>query len=309
MIAFIILGRIRLCRWRAKTFGQSGIAAAAKRQNGDDAAAAATSVPRFGESCTEDGIWEAADEIGARFLYLSILRLRGLWTKVAQYLGSRADFMPSNYIRELGKLQDRTAATPWEQARDLIPPRVLGELTGIDPVPLASASVGQVHAARLGSTNERVVVKVQHPHARTLLTDDFRSLKALCRIVAWMEPDYAFVEVLMDEWAGEARKELDFGHEAEHLRLARVALDAWLPSPESLVHTAEENGRVPFQVEVPLPTGDLFDRDVLVMNFCEGCRVDDFEQIEKWGLSRSAIMDGISQTFAHFMYCSDIFNG
>jgi predicted unusual protein kinase regulating ubiquinone biosynthesis (AarF/ABC1/UbiB family) len=45
------------------------------------------------------------------------------------------------------------------------------------------------------------------------------------------------------------------------------------------------------------------------MQFCEGCRVDNFAQIEGWNLSRNAIMDALSRTFADFMYCSTIFNG
>ena len=295
VIAFFVIGRVRFCRWRERIFLQED-----PQSNNP--------VTRFGESCTNDGIWEANYEINARFLYLSILRLRGLWTKTAQYLSSRADFMPVGYIRELSKLQDQAPATPWSEVEKLLPKKVKEELTDIDPTPIASASIGQVHTARVKATNQKVVIKVQHPHARTLMTDDFWSLKVITRIIAWLEPDYGFMEILMREWAKEAKKELDFRNEAQHLRQAIHALKSMIPSKESFVYTNGEN-RIPFQVEIPEPLEEFSNRDVLVMSFCEGCRVDDFEQIDGWGLARDAIMDGVAQTYAHYMYCSTIFNG
>eukprot|EP00980_Cylindrotheca_fusiformis_P014595 scaffold3955_cov160-Cylindrotheca_fusiformis.AAC.15 len=304
-VAFIVIGRIKLCRWRENSFVQSGIAS---QSSGSGNATLAT-IPRFGESCTDDGIWEANYEISARFLYLSILRLRGLWTKTAQYMSSRADFVPVAYIRELSKLQDQAPATPWDQVEQkLLSPKLLKQLADIETTPLASASIGQVHIARLKSTNQKVVIKVQHPHARTLMMDDFWSLNVICKIVGWMEPDYAFMEILMREWAVEARKELDFNFEAQNMVDATAALSEWMPTPFDTVYT-KSNPAVPFQVRIPTPIRELCNRDVLVMDFCEGCRVDEFDKIEEWGLSRSAIMDGISQTFAHYMYCSEIFNG
>ncbi len=290
VVAFIIIIRIRMCRWREKMFLQE-----------DES----TEIPRFGEACTNDGIWEANYEISARFLYLSILRLRGLWTKTAQYLSSRADFVPVAYIRELSKLQDQAPVTPWEQVEKLLPSTLLETLTDFEVEPIASASIGQVHVARLG--DQKVVVKVQHPHARTLMMDDFWSLNVLTRILGWLEPDYAFMEILMKEWAAEAIKELNFEFEAEHLLEASRAIQTLIPTKDTVVYS--NDSKTPFQVQVPEPIQHLSNRDVLVMNFCEGCRIDDFAQMEQWGLSRAAVMDGVAQAFAHFMYCSTIFNG
>lgn len=289
VVAFIVIIRIRMCRWREKMFLQ------------DDS----TEIPRYGEACTNDGIWEANYEISARFLYLSILRLRGLWTKTAQYLSSRADFVPVAYIRELSKLQDQAPVTPWDQVEKLLPDRLLEQLTNFEQEPIASASIGQVHVARLGG--QKVVVKVQHPHARTLMMDDFWSLNILTKIIGWLEPDYAFMEILMKEWAAEAIKELNFSFEAEHLREASRAIQTLIPTKDTVVYS--NVSKIPFQIQVPEPMEDLSNCDVLVMNFCEGCRIDDFTQIEQWGLSRAAVMDGVAQAFAHFMYCSTIFNG
>ena len=292
-VAFIVIVRMKLCRWREHMF--------VTEERGD--------VAKFGEDMSENAIWNANYDISARFLYVSILRLKGLWTKSAQYLSSRADFMPECYVRELKKLQDDAPATSWEDVKKMLSPQLLSELVDINHEPLASASIGQVHTARLKSTGEKVVVKVQHPHARTLMTDDFWSLKVIARIVAWMDPEYEFFEILMREWATEARKELNFITEAENLKSAKKAIDMFTPEGKVVYTKCEKSAGIPFQVEIPIPVSHLCDANVLIMSFCEGTRVDNFTQLEDWGLSRDAVMDAVAQSFAHMMYISDIFNG
>lgn len=299
-IAFIVIARVRLCRWRENLF----------MDKNNSSRTAGTSVAEFGEAISEEAIWEANYEVSARFLYVSILRLRGLWTKTAQYLSSRADFMPRSYVRELKRLQDEAPETAWKDVQQVLPESVLDALNDIDETPLASASIGQVHVAYVKATGEKVVVKVQHPHARTLLLDDFWSLSVILKIVSWMEPDYEFLEVLMREWATEARKELDFVTEAQNLRDARAAIGDLWPKVDSVIQAQDENGEeVPFAVEIPRPIDHLCTNDVLVMSFCEGVRLDDFDQIKGWGLSRTAVLNAVTQTFGHLMYNSHIFNG
>ena len=293
-IAFIVIMRVRLCRWRERMF-----------MNPDP-----NTVTEFGESLTEEAIWEANYEVSARFLYVSILRLKGLWTKTAQYLSSRADFMPTSYVRELKRLQDEAPATAWKDVVPLLPRKLLQDLMDIDETPLASASIGQVHTAYLRSTGEKVVVKVQHPHARTLLLDDFWSLSVILRVVSWMEPDYEFLEILMREWSQEARKELDFFTEAQNLRDARWAMQQLLPNNDSVVLATHNDGStVPFSVEIPRPIDNLCNNNVLVMSFCEGVRLDEFDRLNEWGLPREAVLNAVTQTFGHMMYNTQIFNG
>lgn len=294
-VAFIVIARTRLARWRERTF-------AADNECGG--------VTPYGEECPEEAIWDANYEISARFLYVSILRLKGLWTKTAQYLSSRADFVPASYVRELRRLQDEAPATDWKDIK--LPRRIAKQLTGIDPNPLASASIGQVHVARVKATGEKVVIKVQHPSARTLMTDDFWSLKVISRIVAWMDPEFEFFEILMKEWAKEAHKELDFMSEADNLIDAQKSIDLLFTKKNDVMYTNKTgtiSEAVPFQVEIPRPLLELTNRDFLVMSFCEGQRVDDFEIMEQQGIQRDAVMDAVAQTFSHMMYVSDIFNG
>ena len=301
-VFFVVMVRIKMVRWRENMFAAP---------EPDANATTTTTVSRFGENLTEQAIWEANYDVTAQFLYISIHRLKGLWTKSAQYLSSRADFMPLAYVRELAKLQDEAPATEWKQIVQVLEraPNVLEHVTDIAETPIASASIGQVHVATLKKTGEKVVLKVQHPHARTLLTDDFRSLLLMARIVSWLEPEYAFFEVLMREWATEAKKELDFLTEAANLRSAYLSIQEMMRSFGSagvLLTNYSESCPVPvpFQVEIPRPYLDLCTADVLVMTFSEGIRMDAFSKIDEWKINKAAMMDAMGQAFANLMYTS-----
>ena len=251
-------------------------------------------------------------EINARFLYASIVRLCGLWTKAAQYTSSRADFVPVAYVRELSKLQDEAPETEWKDVEKVL--KVAGlfqSFSHVEEKPIASASIGQVHAATIARTGEKVVIKVQHPHAKTLLMDDFVSLKNIAKIIGFLEPEYKFFGILMREWASEARKELDFISESTNIKSAKSCVDKMLSTGpgDGVIFTTETTGCVPFCVEIPRPLDHLSSENVLVMSFCEGFRIDDIHQIEKNSISKDAVMDAVAQTFAEMVYCHDIFNG
>jgi len=297
-VFFIVLARMKLCRWRERMF-------ASDDQDKDTAS--------YGIHASETGIWEANYAISARFLYVSILRLQGLWTKTAQYLSSRADFMPKAYITELAKLQDSAPQTP--NAASLIPKRIRDQLVGFDDEAIASASIGQVHTARLKG-GERVVVKIQHPRARPLMLDDFWSLHIFCRIIRWLEPEYGFIEKLMREWASESRKELDFLQEGRNLEDALKSIDQMYAHHEKatskqafLTNPNDQNERLSFDVEIPQPYMKLSNRNILIMSFSEGTRIDDKKSMAQWDLPLVFVMDAMAQTFAHMMYIQGPFNG
>jgi predicted unusual protein kinase regulating ubiquinone biosynthesis (AarF/ABC1/UbiB family) len=108
--------------------------------------------------------------------------------KVGQFFSTRADLFAVEYIEELSKLQDRVPAFPYEEAAAIVE-RELGQPIGniyaeFDPIPLASASLGQVHRARLNSGDE-VAVKVQRPGLQQLFTIDLRILRQIIEFVQY----------------------------------------------------------------------------------------------------------------------------
>ncbi|BAY96565.1 hypothetical protein NIES37_04990 [Tolypothrix tenuis PCC 7101] len=114
----------------------------------------------------------------------TLLDLGPTFIKVGQLFSTRADIFPVEYVDELAKLQDKVPAFSYEQVEAIIE-RELGKkipelFQSFDPVPLAAASLGQVHKAVL-YTGEAVVVKVQRPGLKKLFEIDLQILKGIAR--------------------------------------------------------------------------------------------------------------------------------
>lgn len=114
----------------------------------------------------------------------TLLDLGPTFIKVGQLFSTRADLFPSEYVEELAKLQDKVPAFSYEQV-EIIVEKELGKkipelFHSFDPIPLAAASLGQVHKAQLHS-GETVVVKVQRPGLRKLFEIDLKILKGITR--------------------------------------------------------------------------------------------------------------------------------
>lgn len=114
----------------------------------------------------------------------SFLDLGPTFIKVGQLFSTRADLFPTEYVEELSKLQDKVPAFSYDQVKAIIEAdfgRPIHTLYHhFDAVPLAAASLGQVHKAQLFS-GEEVVVKVQRPGLRRLFAIDLEILKDIAR--------------------------------------------------------------------------------------------------------------------------------
>ncbi len=112
----------------------------------------------------------------------TFLELGPTFIKLGQLFSTRADLFPAEYVEELSKLQDRVPAFGYEVVEQIIE-RQLGKsipelFASFDPVPLAAASLGQVHQSQLHS-GENVVVKVQRPGLQKLFTIDLEILRGI----------------------------------------------------------------------------------------------------------------------------------
>lgn len=116
----------------------------------------------------------------AAWIRETMLELGPTFIKVGQLFSTRADLFPLEYVEELSKLQDQVPAFTYEQASKIIEVSLgkpLNQLfKSFDPIPLAAASLGQVHRAQL-KTGEDVVVKVQRPGLKKLFSIDLTILK------------------------------------------------------------------------------------------------------------------------------------
>jgi predicted unusual protein kinase regulating ubiquinone biosynthesis (AarF/ABC1/UbiB family) len=129
----------------------------------------------------------------ARQLVNTLISLGPTFIKIGQSLSTRIDLLPPIYIEAFGELQDRVPAFPVAEAIAIIETELCAPINTLfaifDPIPLAAASLGQVHRARL-HTGEEVVVKVQRPGLQQLFDLDFRVIYQLLRwcdrLFPWM---------------------------------------------------------------------------------------------------------------------------
>lgn len=156
----------------------------------------------------------------------AFLELGSTFIKIGQFLSSRADLLPKEYIEALSELQDSLPPVPFKE----IKPQVEDELRKpldqtfkyFEAEPIASASIGQVHKAEL-SNGYKVVVKIQRPNLSALF---YRDLAILRCIAVYLEryteigKDREWVQII-DEIGKTLFEEIDFiqeGKNADHLR-------------------------------------------------------------------------------------------
>src|SRR5688572_14778605 len=142
-----------------------------------------------------DAAWEKQHEKVAESLYRTAVDLKGIYIKYGQFLGTRADLVPAPYVRSLSRLQDRVPPHPVAEVRRTVE-RELGRpidelFSRFDEIPIATASLAQVHRAALPDGRE-VAVKVQHPEVARLVGLDLRNMRTLVGIVARREPDFDY---------------------------------------------------------------------------------------------------------------------
>ena len=146
---------------------------------------------------------EMLDELGPTFV------------KFGQLLSTRPDIVPPDIVVELRSLQDDVRGFPFEQARQVVEAELGLTLQQaflrFDEVPVAAASIGQVHRAALPNGDE-VVVKVQRPNAPRQIESDLALLYQAARIIKERVRALDFIDAaaLVDEFARSIRQELDY---------------------------------------------------------------------------------------------------
>ena len=169
--------------------------------NGRDGDAAATDRGRR--------LREMLDELGPTFV------------KFGQLLSTRPDVVPPDIVIELRGLQDHVTPFPFEQVREMIEAElgltVEQAFVELDEVPIASASIGQVHRAVLPDGQE-VAVKVQRPVAARQIEADLGLLYQAAKLLRERVRALEFIDPqeLVDEFARSIRLELDYAHEARN---------------------------------------------------------------------------------------------
>jgi len=144
--------------------------------------------------------------------------------KLGQILSVRPDLIPLEYALEFRKLQDRVSPLSFDQVKEEIERELKSPIEEVfdwvDPTPIASASIAQVHRASLKGGKSLVVLKVQRPNIRKVIESDLDIMFHFATLVKrHFSEELAFdPEEVIDEFSKAIRKELDFDNERRNIR-------------------------------------------------------------------------------------------
>jgi ubiquinone biosynthesis protein len=237
---------------------------------------------------------------GAR-LRLALQELGPIYVKFGQILSTRRDLLPPDIADELAGLQDDVPPFDSDQARAIIEKELeapVAELfAGFEDTPLASASIAQVHAARLHS-GEAVVVKVVRPGIREQIERDLELLKSLARLVRRYHPE------------GDRIRPDDIVAEFERVIFGELDMQAEAANA-ALIRRNFENSR---DLYIPAIHWDYTAHQVLVMERVSGIPVRDIEALKRHGvdlekLARRGIRVFYTQVFRDNLFHADMHPG
>ncbi|MBO2008040.1 ABC1 kinase family protein [Hymenobacter negativus] len=209
---------------------------------------------------------------------LIIEELGPTFIKLAQAMSNRADLLPEALIDEFEKLQSNVPPFDVVLARQIIEEelgRPISEVfSEFDDVTLGSASIGQVHRARL-LTGEEVVVKVQRPGVREKVRSDLALLHELVRLTAGFLQKHGLAnpQDIVDAFERSMSKELDYTAEARSMEQFRKLYEDYTT------------------FYVPKPFRELSTSRILVIEFVSGCKITDKVQLQEWGLSPATVAE------------------
>ena len=226
---------------------------------------------------------EQRHEEGA-MLRAKFLKLGPTFIKVGQTLATRADLLPVEYVQELSKLQDQVPPFPTEQAREIIETELRAKLEDVfesfEETPVAAASLGQVYRARL-RTGQTVAVKVQRPDLAQRIEFDIKVLRRIAMFISRYPNLIRGVDWqgTINEFHTTIFEEMDYSQETRNAEVFRKNFEGWK------------------EVYVPTIYAVFSTRRLIVMEFIEGLKVTDIEQLEAAGNNPPEIVRLLARTY------------
>ncbi len=206
------------------------------------------------------------------------------YIKLGQLLSTRPDLLPDRYLKALATLQDDVPPIPYEEVHEIVEreigTRISKAFEEFNEEPLASASIGQVHTAKLRS-GKPVAVKIQRPGIRKKFTEDLDTLEELAQLAVkhtQTAQKYSFDHVLA-ELRRILMHELDYEREAQNL----IRLGKNLKYFKNLV--------------VPQPVMDYCSGRVLTMDFIEGKKVTSLSPLKQIEVDYSPLVDELVEAY------------
>jgi hypothetical protein len=238
--------------------------------------------------------WEDLHERSAERLHALCVANGGLYVKLGQHIAQLDYIVPRAYTLALSRLFQHSTPSSTD---DII--RIVEEETGrplhetfahFEPLPIASASLAQVHVAVEHGSGRKLAVKVQHPRLREACASDIAAVRLAVDAAAWLFPGDFRLRWVVDELAPHLPLELDFCNEAKNLRQCAEFI--------------KKSNDLSSRVALPEILTHLSSHRVLTMTFEDGCSITDTAALHRMGISPLSVTNLLSETF-----CSLIFEG
>ncbi|MHA6530070.1 ABC1 kinase family protein [Paenibacillus sp. BAC0078] len=220
----------------------------------------------------------------AAYFTKTAMDMGGLIIKLGQHVSAQVDILPKEILDELSKLQDSVASVDFSEIKHKVESELGASINEIfaefSATPIAAASLGQVHRATL-RTGEEVAVKVMRPGVEDIIEIDAKSIEIAIRLLKRQTKIAAFMDLdaVYDEFYETVMDELDYqkeGRNAEEFQM-------------QFIH--REDIVVP-GIHWPYTTSK-----VLTMEFLEGVKINDFAQLEAWGVDRTKLAKSLMEIF------------
>jgi predicted unusual protein kinase regulating ubiquinone biosynthesis (AarF/ABC1/UbiB family) len=205
------------------------------------------------------------------------VQLGVLMIKLGQFLSSRADLLPQRALDVLSSLQDEVPPAPFSHVVSVIESelhRPVGDLfTSLESEATAAASLGQVHRAVLAGSGEVVAVKVQRPNIQRLVNMDLSTIRFVIWVISRFVNTNEFIDLMAfyREFKRTIFEEIDYVREAAN---ARRFAEIFKDRPG---------------IMIPKVVDGYISRRVLVLEWVDGIKVNDYAQLEAAGISRFAV--------------------
>jgi predicted unusual protein kinase regulating ubiquinone biosynthesis (AarF/ABC1/UbiB family) len=228
----------------------------------------------------------------ARSILSAALDLRGVLIKACQAIATRADVFPPPFVETLKQCHDAVPPKPFEVIREVVEKELGKPLSAVfaefEPEPVASASLAQVHRARLHD-GRSVAVKVQYPDIEALVRTDLANMRRACQVYERFDPQPIPLLPLLTELTRHLEFELDFVREAESADRVRELF-------------AQDRS-----VKVPGIHREWSTRRVLTMELVDGMKVTDLEALRAAGLDPSAVVQDLMRIYTRMILAAGFF--
>lgn len=222
-----------------------------------------------------------------RLLRLFFEDMGPTFLKFGQIIASSSGMFPDAYVKEFQKVLDRVRPFSFAEVQEILEAELGAErarqLVDIEPKPLASASIAQVHGAQLRD-GTKVVLKVQRPGIAARTRADMKIMRFMARFVARFRQNAELANPVgvVEDFAKTLSEELDFSKEAANL-------DRFNEIMRELGHK---------NIRAPVPHHEFTTPRVLVMERFFGLRVDRFDEIRARGIDgETKLVEGLRAWF------------